>query len=97
MANDFSGRQWKIDTAYTFASLPNGHIATVNVDILEIVYTDESVSANSFSVQNRFGAPIFEGVGSSDQSPVKSFKIGWANGVQVPTLTSPAKVLIAIK
>jgi hypothetical protein len=97
MANSFGARHWKIDTAYTFASLPNGHPATVNVHVNEIVYTDASVSNNPFSVQDRNGNPIFEGVAPSDQSPVRSFKVQWANGLQVPTLTPPGKILVAIR
>ena len=86
MANDFSARQWKIDTPYVFSSLPNAHPATVNVKIEGIVYTDYATQLAMFSVQDRNGKPIFEGHGDTSLDPIKSFKVGWANGIQVPTL-----------
>ena len=97
MANDFAGKQWVVDTAYSWASLPNGHIAKGQVRLLQIVYTDESDAANTFSVQDRRGIPIFEGIGPTSKSPIKSLPLDWVDGVQVPTLTSPGKILISLK
>jgi hypothetical protein len=97
MANDFSSKQWVIDTPFTYASLPNGHIAKYEVRLLQITYTDESVAANAFSVQDRRGIPVFEGVGPTGNFPIKSLPLDWVSGIQVPTLTAPAKILISLK
>jgi hypothetical protein len=97
MANSFGARQWKIDTQYTYASLPNGHIAQGNVYIRSIVYTSEAVSTAPFAVQDKNGNSLFQGVGPGDQSPVRSFEVGWAEGVQVPVLSAPGVILISIK
>ena len=82
MPNSLGTRPIKIDSAAATV------LFTSWMKIANIIFTQYALDTDDFSVQDQNGKPIFEGNGKADLSPVVSWKIGWVNGLKVPTLTS---------
>ena len=80
MSNSLGSRPIKVDTP---GSTP---LFTNWMKIENIIFTEYTADTQKFSVQDQNTNPIFEGSGNSDLSPVVSWKIGWVNGLMVPTL-----------
>ena len=90
MANSIGTRPIVIDTPAATVLFTNW------MKIENVVFTDYSTDAQKFSLQDQNGIPVFEGNGKADLSPVVSWKIGFINGMKVPTLDA-GKLLIMVK
>ena len=87
MANVLTGRQWKIDTASATALLSS------EIKVEQIEFSSYSVDTDTVSIQDKNGRIIWEGNGASDLQTVRSGKIGWVDGLKVPTLTA-GKIIV---
>lgn len=82
MANQVTTNPFAIDTA------AGTTIYATRLKVLHFEFVEYSGPSDTVVVTNVQGNTVWSAKGNSDQTPVKSFKIGWINGLIVPTLDS---------
>lgn len=81
MANSITGRQWFVDT-------PGPDLIwTGNIKIVDIEFTQYAADGDNFVILDNNGRVVWEGNGNADLSPVRSGRVGWADGLRVTVLT----------
>lgn len=95
MANDISGRQWRLDTPVAFG-LPNALVWPSNVFVLQMEFMNYAAQGNPAILKDRNGKTVWSPTGAADLSPVRLGAIGWVNGMVLDTLPS-GLVVVYIK
>lgn len=86
MANDVSGRQWRLDTPVAFGGL-NSLIWNGNAKIEHFEFTGYAAQGNQAIVKDRNGKIVWQASGAADLEEVRSGKVGWVNGIVLDTCT----------
>jgi len=85
MANDFSARQWHLDTPLAYGS-PGSVLFKSNVKIEHIEFSAYAAQGNRAILKDQNGKIIFSVTGAADLQEVRSAKVGWVNGLCLDTL-----------
>ena len=86
--NDLSARQWHIDTPGA------GVLYPFNFKCAHIQYAGYSTQGNQAVITDKNGKIVCTLLGAADLEEVRSSKIGWVNGLIVPTLQGNGFVTI---
>jgi hypothetical protein len=90
MANQLTQLPWKLDVVAVVATYP--------VEIHHIEFVDYDVDTDEAVVADQDGNVIWHAHGNVDLSPVtQGAKSGWANGLQLVSLTGNGYILVYLK
>lgn len=87
MANDLSGRQWRLDTALAFGQ-PGAVIWPGNVKIKDAVFSGYTAQTAACIVKDATGRTCGSVTGSTNLQPIHLGEIGWMSGFCLDTLGS---------
>ena len=92
MANDVSGRQWRLDTAVPFgtagAIIWNGAVL-----IKDAVFTGYGAQTDTCIIKDGAGRVVADATGSTTLAPIRMGEIGWVNSFCLDTLGSGVVVV----
>jgi hypothetical protein len=95
MANDLSGRQWRLDTALAFGQ-PGAVIYKSNVKIKDAVCAG-ATAAGTAILKDGVGRIIGEATIGTSLASERMGEIGWANGICMDTLPTGAILTVYVQ
>lgn len=87
MANDISGRQWRLDTPLAFGQ-PGAVIYPGNVKVKDAVFSGYTAQTDHCVLKDAVGRVCGSVTGSTTLQPIHLGEIGWMSGMCLDTLTS---------
>jgi hypothetical protein len=91
MANDLTSNPWVIDTAS--ASV----LCQTNVAVEHFEFAGYSAQGSQCIVQDRSGKTVWAATGAADLEEVRSGKVGWIQGLKIPTLENGGVLRVYIR
>jgi hypothetical protein len=85
MANDLSGRQWRLDTPLAFGN-PGALLWSGNIKVAHFEWSSYTSQGQVCVLKDRNGKTVWAPTGASDLEEVRSAKVGWVNGLVLDTL-----------
>jgi hypothetical protein len=87
MANDLSGRQWRLDTPTPFGSL-NALLWNGNIKVHHFEFSEYASQGSQAVLKDRNGKIVWSPTGAADLEEVRSGNVGWVNGLILDSLDS---------
>jgi len=84
MANSLGTNPWLLDTA---SATP---VATNAMKIAHFEFVSYAANTDNAVLKNAYGKIVWEAHAASDLEEVRSYKVGWIDGLALTTITSGA-------